>query len=61
MLIPDLCSNCGSVPEIANVGDWKKYYICRCPKCGWTSAKTNEASTTIHGAIKIWNKGCRNV
>lgn len=55
----ELCRKCGSPPEVVHVGDDKQYRICRCSKCGWTPAKTNEAASTLREAIRIWNKGCR--
>ena len=55
----DLCSKCGSIPEIVVVGDNKTSYIVRCPKCGWKAADTNRANLTVQGAIRVWNKECR--
>lgn len=53
------CIKCGSVPEIIRVGDNKEYFTVHCPKCYWNPAPSNEATLTITGAIRFWNKACK--
>ena len=59
MVVINRCRKCGSVPELIKVGDYKEYFIVKCPKCHHTEANYDEASTTERGAIRIWNKRSR--
>lgn len=41
-------------PKVISVGDYKNYYIVRCPKCG-LSVHYYEATPTEEQAIELWN------
>ncbi|MBO4676820.1 MAG: hypothetical protein J5633_04675 [Oscillospiraceae bacterium] len=40
-------------------GDWKRYHVIYCRNCGYTPAKTCEASLTLRGALRLWNRRTR--
>ena len=52
-----LCPRCGTLPELRHVGEHKDLYVLSCMECGYTPAKNGEARSTLHGAVKVWNKG----
>ena len=46
---------CGCDPLLFKVGDWKQYYLFRCPACGRMWDKPDIASRTIEEAALKWN------
>lgn len=47
-------------PQIISVGDYKSYFIVKCPKCG-LSVFWDEAKPTEEQAIELWNNRMRNL
>ena len=41
-------------PKVISVGDYKNYFIVKCPKCG-LSVWYHEAAPTEEQAIELWN------
>ena len=52
----NLCPKCGGVPKCKYVGDNRNFIVAYCSECGFVPAKAFEASFTVKGALKIWNK-----
>lgn len=46
-------------PQIISVGDYKSYFIVKCPKCG-LSVFWDEAMPTKKQAIQLWNDRINN-
>lgn len=54
------CPKCKEVDiALLRCGDWKRYHVIYCRNCGYTPAKTCEASLTLRGALRLWNRRTR--
>ena len=54
------CPFCGGEAKVRAVGNQKEYLTFFCSVCGRTPVDYCEASTTVWGAKKVWNRRADN-